>query len=517
MSQDATAEEALRDLAALLPDAVLVLVGRTVAYANENAKRLLGDPSLPLVGRSLSELLDADDLRRVNAEEEALRAGWDGPRTCRLHFRTKPRTVVADVRYVAIGRRLCLIARDAGEEVRAEELMERLAHVATNAPPQIDALGLLDATEAIFLELGWGVAFTEVAEGTSITRRVIAAEGDPVGVYGRSLIGREIPFSDTPILAQVARTGEPVFLTNLPAWESQPLSNARALSSSMKAARVARSVWCPIVDGGRLRYLLAVVGRDLTEHDSIALQLFAAQLGAAERMAALRRSQVHRERLAALGEMAATLAHEIRNPLAAITGALTVLRRGLERDPPDAGEALLAPARIIDEESQRLRRLVSDLLAFTKVAPTEPSDVDLAAAVETAVDAARKDPSLEAPSCPVRIAIDEAVVVVADPVLLHSSLVNVLANALAHARSRVDVSVSVDGHWVNVRVHNDGPSIDEGVRARVFEPFFTTRPRGTGLGLAIVRRNLAAFDAEVRLEDGGPGVTFTIRLRRWEG
>ncbi|MBL8612963.1 MAG: HAMP domain-containing histidine kinase, partial [Myxococcales bacterium] len=211
------------------------------------------------------------------------------------------------------------------------------------------------------------------------------------------------------------------------------------------------------------------------------------------------------------------LAHEIRNPLAAMTGALTLLQRGLARRAAQTGdEELLGPARIIGEESQRLQRLVADLLAFTRVAPTEPSDVDLVAAIQDAVDAARKDPSLGRAVPPVELAIEPGMLVRADPVLLHSALVNLLANALAHADEHVRVATSVEGRSVTVRVSNDGPPIDEPVRARVFEPFYTTRAQGTGLGLAIVRRNLAAFDATVELESPPDGACFAIHLRKWE-
>lgn len=512
-------DEALRDLAALLPDALFVVRERSIVYANERGARMLGAPADSLTAKNLADFLDEGDLRRVVAQEEALREGWDTPQTCRLRFRTEAGVVViADVRYVLLwGNRLGMIARDVSEQLRAEGLMERLARATTEAPPNGDALALLAACEPIFLELGWGVAFTDVLERTSITRKVIAAPDDPVGEYGRSLLGREVPFSETPILARVAETGRPVYMPNLPTWEHQPLSDAHALSRSMRQARVGWSVWCPIVEGGRVTQLLVVVARDLTEHDSIALQLFAGQLGAAERMASMRRTMVHRERLAAVGEMAATLAHEIRNPLAAMTGALTLLQRGLAGRAAQTGdEDLLGPARIIGEESQRLKRLVADLLAFTRVAPTEPSDVDLVTAIQDAVDAARNDPSLAPPVPPVELAIEPGLLVRADPVLLHSALVNVLANALAHTREHVRVATAVEGRAVTVRVQNDGPPIEDPIRGRVFEPFFTTRAQGTGLGLAIVRRNLAAFDATVELESPPRGASFAIHLRKWE-
>ncbi|MBL8605671.1 MAG: PAS domain S-box protein, partial [Myxococcales bacterium] len=279
----APSDEALRDLAALLPDALFVVRERSIVYANERGASMLGAPAASLAARNLADFLDEGDLRRVVAQEEALREGWDTPQTCRLRFRTEAGVVViADVRYVLLwGNRLGMIARDVSEQLRAEGLMERLARATTEAPPNGDAIAILSACEPIFLELGWGVAFTDVLERTSITRKVIAAPGDPVGAYGRTLLGREVPFSETPILARVAETGRPVYMPNLPTWEHQPLSDAHALSLSMRKARVGRSVWCPIVEGGRVTQLLVVVARDLTEHDSIALQLFAAQLGAA--------------------------------------------------------------------------------------------------------------------------------------------------------------------------------------------------------------------------------------------
>ena len=123
---------------------------------------------------------------------------------------------------------------------------------------------------------------------------------------------------------------------------------ATALSESMNRARVAPSAWCPIRVSGDVTHCLAVTGADITTHDFVAIQLFAARVATAFRVAALRLTMVHRERLAAVGEMAAVLAHEVRNPLASMKLRADLARTG--------GEATPAVARDLDDIASEIGR-----------------------------------------------------------------------------------------------------------------------------------------------------------------
>lgn len=493
-----------------LPDALLVVRAERVVWANEAASRLLGGP---LVGVALEDLLASGERHRLALLEQQRRVGWDLPATCRIRFARMSDHVEipTDLRFGQRGDMLIVSARDVTDVTRAEGLMGTLAQTFARGTALLDAAELLDATESTFLALGWIVAFTELVPGGSITTRVMSAEGDPVGDYGRSLIGVTMPYAKTPILAEVVRTGRPVFLDNLPTLLSGAARSATALGASMERAQIIRSAWCPVLTNGRLTHLLAVTGRDLTEHDFVAVQLFAAQIGAAIHMQALRSELVHKERLAAVGEMAAVMAHEVRNPLGTIFNALAGLRK--KRADSGAAPELLD---IIHEEAERLRRLVTDLLDFSRPSAVELERVALAPVLEQAVEAACLDPTFGGVKRAVRLVMPaELPVVETDPLLLRRALVNLLVNALQNVggEGKVSLSVALDEDDVAIRIHNDGPTISPEVAARVFEPFFTTRASGTGLGLAVVRRIATDLGGAVRLEREDPsGTTFSLRL-----
>jgi signal transduction histidine kinase len=299
-----------------------------------------------------------------------------------------------------------------------------------------------------------------------------------------------------------------LFLDDLPGRPGAR-ADARALSESMEAARVARSAWCPIKSEGRVTHVLGVTSPDLSEHDFVAIQLFANQLGAAERLCALRAELIRNERLAAVGEMAAVLAHEVRNPVTVVLNAVTTLRRLAQDD------STLSLLDIVVEEIGRLRRLVDDLLDFAN--PSSPSlepvpPVDL---VASALESARHDAAFESKSPRVELDIDAALPEVeVDTHLARRALVNLLVNAFQHVPpgGAVSIGAAAEPGAVCLTIHNEGPRIDPNVAARIFEPFFTTMPSGSGLGLAIVKRILASLGGAVELAPRDEGATFEVRL-----
>lgn len=504
-----------------LPDALLVVRDDRVAWASAATYRMLRAPEGTLLGRSLATLMLPGDRERLSVLEQQRAEGWQVPETCRVQFlREDGVRVKADLRFDLSTEggspSLVLAARDVTESERAETLIGRLAELPSQQGVMLDEHALLDASEPIFQALGWRGAFTEILEEGSITRRVLAAlPGDPVGDYGRTLVGHFVPLDRTPILAEVKRKGRAIFLDNVPGSLSGPPKEAVALSESMERARLGRSVWCPVRVSGKTTHLLALSGRDLTEHDFVAIQLFAAQIGLAIQTSRLRAELVRRERLAAVGEMAAVLAHEVRNPIGIIVNALGSLRRlcNGQEEP-----ALLLD--IVAEEAERLRRLVGDLLEFARPPAPDRMAVDLPPVLAQVAEAARHDPAQATHGTPIDVRLPpELPMVDTDAALLRRALVNLAVNALQHvtAGGRVTIEARPAAETVLVRVHNDGPPIPADVAPRVFEPFFTTRATGTGLGLAIVRRIVEDLGGQVRLEPGGPGVTFTVELPRNDG
>ncbi len=506
-------------LATAVAEPTLVLEGGVVTWANPAAARLVGvETAEALVGRRSSELLAGGDAERLELIEAQRQEGWPIPGTCRVRFvRADGSEVPADVRCAALERAgapaRVISARDVRELRRAETLLASLTRLTVRDDAIADPDALLDVSEPVFRELGWTVAFSEIVGDGSVTRRIISAADDPVGDYGRSLVGRFMPFPSTPVLAEAVRDRKPLFLDNVPGFLTGPVSRAEALSAAMTSARVTRSAWCPVFSGERVTHLLAVTGHDLTEHDFIALQTFSVELSAVMRSAELRGELIHRERLAAIGEMAAVLAHEVRNPLSVIFNALSCIRRAL----PDAEDVVVSSVSAAQEEAERLRRLVTEILDFARPPVAEPQSLPLGRELGEAADAARQDPSLGPVVAELRRDLPADLPMVhADAALLRRALVNVLLNAFQQARPgspvRVAARVERGGLALRLDVDNDCDPVPSEVLARVFEPFFTTRPSGTGLGLAVVRQSLLSMGGSAELRPTPTGVRVSLVL-----
>jgi two-component system sensor histidine kinase HydH len=205
--------------------------------------------------------------------------------------------------------------------------------------------------------------------------------------------------------------------------------------------------------------------------------------------------------LVTLGEMSAVLAHEIRNPLAALKGHAQLLLERLRMPGPERDKA----ERLV-HEARRLERLVDDLLSFVRAsrvtpAPAEPAAVLREAAHETAAD--RVDLELDAAPATWRL----------DATRVRQALVNVLRNALEASPdgARVSASAETDGTALVFRIRDHGPGLPAGDPERLFEPFHTTRVQGTGLGLAVARRiaELHGGAVTARTHPGG-GAEFCI-------
>lgn len=490
------------------PDAVLVVRGETVVEANTAADALFG---APLARRPAADVLPPEEARRLDIALEQRAAGWALPAALRLRLtRADGRAITAEVTTAALpdGARV-VCARDITHVTRAEALMGSLALLSSDTPAFDGPDALLDGAAPVLFELGWAAALAEVRGNECITRRAISLPGSPVGDYARSIVGKALPLDRTPLVAQVARTGQPLFLDNVPALLER--GRAAALSESMLRSKVARSAWVPVSRAGTVTHVLAVTGSDLTEHDFVAIRLFAAQIGAALHLQDLRRELVRRERLAALGEMAAVLAHEVRNPLGAIYGAVAMLRKGGAE--PERSRLL----DILAEEAEHLKRVASDLLAFAQPPQAALERARLAPLAEGALELARNDPSFAAkePEISLDVAPDAGWVDV-DRGALSRALVNLVVNAFQHVPpgARVKVEVGPDGDREVVRVFNEGEPIASDLEEKIFEPFYTTKPSGTGLGLAIVRRTAADLGGEVKVERRPGGACFAVRLPR---
>lgn len=237
------------------------------------------------------------------------------------------------------------------------------------------------------------------------------------------------------------------------------------------------------------------------------------------RLRSLEEDAARSERLAALGTMAAGIAHEVRNPLASLRGCAQELGSMAE-----TGSDADRLSRIMVEEADRLCRTIEDFLTFSRLRPPSPEPLPPRPALERVADLARRRPDWSErlsllievdPDCPPLLV---------DPDHLRQVLINLVANAiealtgpapgriLLAARRLISTDgLSLEGPGVLLSVHDNGPGIPESVRVRLFTPFYSTKSRGTGLGLSLVQRMVHDNHGLVRI-DGRPGSGTLVRI-----
>jgi PAS domain S-box-containing protein len=212
--------------------------------------------------------------------------------------------------------------------------------------------------------------------------------------------------------------------------------------------------------------------------------------------------------LARVGQMAAVVAHEVRNPLAGVKGAIQIL---ISRRP--AGDGELPVMRDIIARIDALSELINDLMIFARPRPPRLAPLELRSVIADAITIARRDPAAH----PIDISVEgRDVTVNADGELIRAMLLNLLLNAaqamtagaggiMVRTTQRDDVAV--------VEVRDTGPGIPPDIRPQIFEPFFTTKARGGGLGLPIARRTAELHGGSLTVDcPAGGGTVVTIRL-----
>ncbi len=460
--------------------AITLACGREdVAGVNDAARRLLGMPEGTPPGAWLERLHPAD--------REAVREACRASGASRAVFR-----------------------------VTADELSFHTVHLELRPQEEL-TLGLLVESAA------------RVPPGTAPLEALI--EALPFEVWERDTDGVLIRQNSTCLRNWGTRLGTTVESMELPEklarlWASL---NARALSGEVVSHPIDHELGghcvshinlvAPVSEGERIRGVVGV-NIDITatkEAERQSAELVAQLSRSLEELALAQATLVRRERLAALGELAAVVAHEVRNPLAAIYTSLSTLKRQVIFD-RDAAVLF----GILEEEAERLNRTVSDLLNYVRPLQPERRPDDLAELVRDVVRErcdARPEGRGELVAGVIAPAAFEPVH--ADPILMRVALSNLVANAIQAMPEggRLTVTLADVKHEerdaVTIAVRDDGIGIPAAVIDRVFEPFFTTRASGAGIGLAVVRRIVEAHEGQVTADsDPDRGTTFTIFLPR---
>ncbi len=234
-----------------------------------------------------------------------------------------------------------------------------------------------------------------------------------------------------------------------------------------------------------------------------ALASRATELEAANRELSAAKAEISRQQeLAVVGELAAVIAHEVRNPLAIISNAVAGLRKPL---PKTDHETLLT---ILDEETLRLNNMVRDLLRYARPIELQRQEIDVNDLLSRI---ATLGPT------PARVDAEPGITISGDPTLLRQAIENLRDNAqqAVGESGEVVLSAAFSAGDVEIEVRDDGEGMDTQILKRAKDAFFTTRPSGTGLGLAIVDRIANAHGGSFTIRSrAGEGTTASIRLPR---
>jgi len=216
------------------------------------------------------------------------------------------------------------------------------------------------------------------------------------------------------------------------------------------------------------------------------------------------------ERLSAVGQLAANLAHEIRNPLASIEGAADLIRPGAL-----SAEQQNEFVQIIRKESRRLSRLLTDMLDYARPRPAALRPTSIAQVIGGVVALA----GVAAQKANVQVETDVAEhlpEVSCDSEQIKQVLFNLVINGVQAMPEggRLRVSARARQDSVVISVRDEGPGIDPRDFERIFSPFYTTKKDGTGLGLAVAQQIVAAHGGEIMVENNAPrGATFSVHLK----
>lgn len=212
------------------------------------------------------------------------------------------------------------------------------------------------------------------------------------------------------------------------------------------------------------------------------------------------------ERLASIGRMAGVIAHEFRNQLAVMRNVVYFLKMKLK----DKDEKVTKHLLILDEQVSDTERIIENILTFARKKQPELEKIDLKNLLSESIDKVKIPEGIA-----LTTHIGQSPVLSGDPLQLGGVFVNLILNAVQAMgeKGKLQVRVTEEGNYVDITFHDTGKGMKEEDKTRLFEPFFSTKPRGTGLGLATAKIIVEAHGGSINIKsDYGEGAEVTVRL-----
>lgn len=473
------AREAQARLAAIVQGSDDAIFGKSldgkIATWNAGAERIYGYSAADVIGQPINILVPDERVPELERVMERLRHGETIELFETVRVRKDGRKIVVSVRISPIrdsaGRLIgaSTVARDITERKRADQLIRRsearfrqLYEVAADAILLIDRRGtILDVNPAGAALIGG--RDPGALRGINLGELLPARELEKARDYLRNLL------HDRPV--------------------SEPFETYVELEDGERRFVQVRSR--VIREEGTDPYV-QVVARDVTPEKEY------------------QRKLLESERRASMAQVAAFVAHEINTPLTNIALLSANLARGMQD--PNVLEKLTK----IDSQRRFAANIVAELLSLTRSQDVKRIPVDIRGVVEAAIGQAaafRKEKVALIKELPASVLVAPV-----DPLRLQQALVNLLKNAFqATASGAVTVRLEAQNEHITIAVEDTGTGMDEEVRSRLFQPFYTTKPRseGLGLGLVLARQVILAHEGSVEVQTApGKGSTFTVRLPR---
>jgi two-component system CheB/CheR fusion protein len=384
--------------------------------------------------------------------------------------------------------------------------------------PDIGAINRVISTGVVWATAGLVIAYVRVVDRWT---EQLTRSNEAMETSMRRLKQLEYALDQSAIVAATDQTGKITYVNDkfleISKYSREELigQDHRIINSSFHPKEYIRTIWRTIARGqiwrgelrnrakdGSIYWVDTTIVPFLNEHGK-PWQYLSIRSDITQRKAAEERLR-DEAALTQMGKLSAVVAHEVRNPLAAVKGGLQVLASRLPADLP--GREIVAPmiARI-----DALNRTVQDILTYSKPSPPKRQRFDVAPLISEVAATTRA----AAPGPTIDICGDGAVVD-ADPEMTRAVLLNLMLNACqAGGGDAVEVQTTVRGAQCEIQILDRGPGIPQEVRNHLFEPFVTARAGGTGLGLAIARRLTQAQGGTLTLDDRpGGGTTATVML-----